>query len=350
MALKDIVQVNITRQTASIVRVGFGVLALVYDTTTAPANRIATFGDADEVNASPDLTPSAKAALSAAFTGDLAPVQVKAIHRLVGQLTPEDNETYTDALDEAQELDEAWYAITIQSREQSDILAVASWTEARTKLFIAASQEPEILDPNNDTDIASLLLANSYSRTALIYSSTAATTYPDTAWAGPILPNDPGSVTWAFKTVRGVAGEAFNGQQIAALEAKRVTRIETIQTLSRTIGGYTSDPGSYVDIIRGVDWLEQTMAEDVFMQLVNSAKIPFTNTGIAIIEGIIRSRLQIAINRNVIDDDENLIVTVPKVEETDSIDRANRFLRDVKFSARLSGAIHKVLVQGTVSI
>ena len=349
MALKDIVDVQITRQTASIVRVGFGILAFVYDTTAVAAARVLEFANADEVAGSA-LPTAAKAALSAAFSGDLAPERVKAIYRLTGQVSPGDNESYTAALQAAQDIDETWYCVTIQSRQAADILEVADWVEARTKLFIAATADADVLDPLDDGDIGTALLEDSRSRTALIYAPSAGTTWPDTAWAGPLLPNDPGSITWAFKSISGVAGKAFTGSEITALTNKRVTRLETIQGLTTTIGGYTAEQGAYIDIIRGVDWLEQSMAEDIFLRLVNLPKIPYTNEGIAIIEAAVRKRLQIAINRNVIVDDENLVVSVPDVADTDPNDRANRILRDVKFRARLAGAIHTVIVRGTVSI
>lgn len=350
MALKDIVDVQITRQTAALTRVGFGTLAFVYDRTTAATARVLSFGDADEVADSTDLTPEAKAALTAAFTGDLRPDRVKAIYRLSGQVNPADDEEYIEALTAASNYDDDWYCLTIQSRNPSRVLEVAEWIEARNKIFVTASANVDILDPAEDGDIASQLLSMSYSRTAVIYSASALTRWPDTAWAGPLLPNDPGSITWAFKTISGVPGELFTGAQITALEAKRVTRIETIQGLSRTIGGYTSDPGAFVDVIRGIDWLRQRMAEDIFLKLVNSPKIPYTNAGIAIIENAVRARLGDAINRNVIVDDENLTVTTPDALSVDQNDRANRILRDVKFTARMAGAIHKVIVRGTATV
>jgi len=349
MALRDIVDVQITRQTAALTRVGFGTLAFVYATTTAPGVRIRSFGSAEEVEASA-ISATAKAALTAAFTGDLRPVMVKAIYKLSGQTLPEDDETYVEALAAAADLDDDWYCVTIESRDDSDIALVAAWIEARDKIFIAASAELTTLDPGDTTDSASQMLSMSYARTAMVYSKSALTTWPDTAWAGPLLPYDPGSVTWAFKRVAGVPGEHFIASAIQALEAKRATRLETVLGLTRTIGGYTSDPGAYIDLIHGLDWLKQRLAEDIFFQLVNSPKIPYTNQGIAIIESVIWARLQDAVAKNVLVDDENLRVFTPDVAETDPNDRANRILRDVKFTARLAGAIHKVIVRGTASI
>lgn len=347
MALKDIVDVQIVRQSAALTRVGFGTLAFVYDVGSAPASRVRSFADAAAVGAS-DLPAAGKAALTAAFSGDLRPTVVKAIYRIIGQ--EEDNENYVDVLNAAEAEDEDWYAVTIESRNASHIYSVAQWVEARNKIFIAATADAGVLDPDATTDIGSQLAAASFARTGLIYADSAASSWPDTAWAGPILPNDPGSVTWAFKRVGTVAGRRFTADEIQALEEKRVSRIENIQGLNRVIGGYTADAGAYFDIIRGIDWLKQRLAEDLYIRLVNSPKIPYTSAGIAMVEDVIRARLQNAVANNVIADDENLVIDMPTIAETSENDRANRLLPDCKFTCRLAGAIHKIIVRGTASV
>lgn len=350
MALRDIVDVQVTRQTASITRVGFGALAFVFESPTALATRVLTFGSPSEVAASGDLTEAARAALTAAFSGDIAPSRVKAIFKLSDQDPSSGDESYVAALNAAQAVDEDWYCVAIESRADSDILAVAGWVEARNKTFVAATNQADVLNIAVTTDVASLLLLASMSRTAVIYAANALTEWPDTAWAGGQLPNDPGSVSWSYKRVPGATGSVFTAAQIDALEEKRVTRIENIQGLVRTVGGYTSDAGAYMDIIRGVDWLKQTMAEDVFIAMVNNKKIPYTNAGVAIIEGVVRARLQAAIGQNVLVDDENLTVSTPNVLEVSETDRGNRLLPDVSFTARLAGAIHRVVIRGVVSV
>lgn len=125
MALKDIVDVQIVRQTAALTRVGFGTLVFVYDAPTAAPARVLTFASAEEVASSASLTTDAKAALTAAFSGDLRPDRVKAIYRLVDQVDPEDNENYVEALSAAEAIDTDWYAVTIESRDAVNILSVA---------------------------------------------------------------------------------------------------------------------------------------------------------------------------------------------------------------------------------
>ena len=44
------------------------------------------------------------------------------------------------------------------------------------------------------------------------------------------------------------------------------------------------------------------------------------------------------------------IVTVPKRSETSTADRAGRILRNVKFTGNYAGAIHKAIIEGTLSV
>ena len=46
----------------------------------------------------------------------------------------------------------------------------------------------------------------------------------------------------------------------------------------------------------------------------------------------------------------SIVVTVPKAKDVSSVNKANRNLPDVKWSATLSGAVHTVQVTGTVSV
>lgn len=344
MPLNNIVDVQIDRQTASITRVGFGTLLIVleFSTGSEPTDRVKEFASAQAVADDTEWS-SASAIATAAFSGEFKPQSIKLAYKL-------DTEDYDAALlGNIRDADDDWYAIAIDSATQADIEAIAAEIEATYKLFLARTADAAVLDPGDDTDVGSVLLSNRYSRTALIYHSDAATEYPEVTWGGSILPFNPGSVTWAFKALPGIPGETFTAGAISALEAKRVTRYEAVGGLPVTVGGYTSDSGAFVDVIRGLDWLRQRMAEDLFNRLANVPKVPYTNAGIASIEEIVRNRLQIAVANDVIADDENLSVTVPLVSQVQASDRSERLLPGVEFTARLAGAIHEIVVRGTAT-
>ena len=76
------------------------------------------------------------------------------------------------------------------------------------------------------------------------------------------------------------------------------------------------------------------------------SKVPFTDEGIARVEGVIRNRLNIAVNIGGILPDYT--ISVPLREETQFGDRVNRTLKNVTFVANLQGSIKYVEILGTV--
>lgn len=342
MALKDVVDVQISLAVSGLIRVGFGTMLFVSEYAAAPHARVIEFSTADEAAADPNINAGTLKAVERFFGGDLKSDRVKVGYKLT-------TETWAEALSAIVDFDDGWYALAIDSAVEADVLEVAGWSQARIKLYLARSADAAILDPSDATDIGSQLLAVEYDRTALIYSSAAATDYPEMAWAGGILPENPGSITWAFKRVPGIAADGFTGSEITSLEAKRVTRIENIQGITRTFGGYVSRPAVFVDLRRGIDYVAQRMAEDILVLLTTEKKVPGDDRGSVMVENVIRARLLQSMDEDILINDNEWTVHVPLFAERDQVDREARFLDGCTWNANLVGAIHKVSVRGEVS-
>lgn len=343
MALQDVVNVQISLAISGLTRVGFGTLLFIseYTSANAPENRVMEFANADEADSDGEINSATKLAVTRFFSGDLRPPRVKVGYKL-------DSETWTEALAACEEADPQWYAFALDTVAQADILEGAVWAQPRPKLFIAKTDDADVLDSGETGDVGSVLLAAEYDSTGLIYSSNATSDYPDMAWAGGQLPENPGSTTWAFKRTPGIPADAFTGAQITSLEAKRVTRIENIQGVTRTIGGYVSRPAVFIDIRRGLDYHAQRTAEDIFILLTREKKVPGDDRGSAMVENVIRGRLDQSVQEDIFIDDSFLDVFVPRFDQRDPIDRENRFLDGCTFQANLVGAVHKVSVRGEV--
>lgn len=242
-----------------------------------------------------------------------------------------------------------WYGLVLTSRVQQDVEDAAAWCEARIKLFGTASADTDILDALSTTDIGYVLSNAEYARTFVMYHDDAATIYPEAAWFGKQLPSDPGSTTWKFKTLATIPSVKLTDTQRINALAKNVNTYETRGGVNITNDG-TVAAGEFIDIIRGVDWLQARMTERVYSKLVNTPKISYTDPGIAIIEAEIRAQLDIAILQGLIALDPAYTVTVPLVKNITFNDRANRELNNVKFFATLAGAIHSLRIEGTVSV
>lgn len=200
---------------------------------------------------------------------------------------------------------------------------------------------------DGDEDIAYYINANNYERSFVYYDPDTNADYIAEGAMGERFPKDPGSGTWKFKTLVGIDSYSLTTSQRSVALAKNaniyIERAGIDMTEEGTVG-----VGEFIDVIRGIDWLESRIQEIIFAQLVNLEKIPYTDDGVTLIEGLLKQALNEAVRNSVITDDYT--VTVPKVADVSSSDKANRILPDVEFTATLQGAIHFVQVSGIVSI
>lgn len=116
--------------------------------------------------------------------------------------------------------------------------------------------------------------------------------------------------------------------------------------------------GEWIDVIRFRDWLKNELQIRAFNALKTNRKVPFTDGGIGLIEGVMDSTLKDGqdiggIAPTEYDDDDNPIygytVTVPKASDLTEAERKSRKLTGCKWSARLAGAIHAVEISGNLT-
>ena len=233
----------------------------------------------------------------------------------------------------------------------ADVKECAAWNETQKKIFFYASSEVDIKNPASTTDLAYLMKNFSYDRTVSIYhpdSQEGSTpSYIEAGMPGEALPYDPGSQTWAYKTISGVVAYALTSGERTAILAKNCNIYTTTAGVNITEQGKVAS-GEYIDIIRGLDWVEARLQEAVFTNLVNKRKIPLTDEGIALIETAVKGVLGDAATVGLIIA-ASIVVTVPKAADISTADKLARNLPDVKFTATLQGAIHNVDIEGTVS-
>ena len=338
----EYVDVVITRDIEVVSRVGFGSLLFLGTTEDKQTPKIAQYANFDAVAAVfADGDPEYEAAL--AYFG-----QTEKPTRIYIGTKDSYDATFTEALQEIQAINSDWYAVAIASREAADILEVSAYIQTQDKLFLACTADVDVKDPDDDTDIASVILDLTRDRTAIFYHSEAdLELFPEVALSGRVLPLDPGSATWAWKTISGVPSDSLDATDRVALEEKRVTYYQTVAGTNVTFEGQVSAPGVFIDLIRGKDWLRFRLAEDLVATLANANKIPYIG-GDVIIEAKIRGRLAIAVANGVIADDFQ--VTVPPASEQESENRIARIYAGITFSGTYTGAVHKVTMRGSFSV
>jgi hypothetical protein len=247
--------------------------------------------------------------------------------------------------------DSDWYGLALICPNSDAIVkAAALWIEAQSKIFIPMSGDWDIIDAGQTADLASDLKALSYARCPLIWHRfIGGTEWANAAWLAIQLAPDPGSATAANKTLAGISADDLRAGELTAIQNKNATWYTTKHGISITFEG-KAPGGRFIDSTRFIDWMIETIQVDIFALLVNNPKLPYDNSGIQ----VVKTTIEIAINKGQKAGGVALspepLVTVPDVLDTDVADRALRILRDVKFNFRLAGALHRVVVQGTVSV
>lgn len=246
--------------------------------------------------------------------------------------------------------DSSWYCILTPYKSFAENQAIATWTEANKKFFIAESQDSTIITTTSSgaTDIAATLHGQSLARTAVMYhqgdGSNAAA-----AWAGKVLPLSPGSETWKFKTLAGVTPTKLTDTHLTNLRAKFCNFYYTVVPgLSITAEGWVAS-SEWIDTTRGEDAFNADAGVRIINALAVAKKVPYEDEGAVIIEGELRASLQAFEDVGFFRRNPKYTVTAPKVADQSSTNRQQRYFPNLNFTAQLAGAIHKVGVNGTVT-
>ena len=251
-----------------------------------------------------------------------------------------------------------WYGVMITSRTESDVLAAADWVEANEKLFFTSSAQAAILDGASTTDVASKLKQSQYFRTAIWYHGAANSEFIDGAAPGHLFTFYPGQETWALKRLAGITYDALQEGKAIAAHAKNANTFEVFRNFAVTQNGKVA-AGEWIDVIRFRDWLVEQIRINVVSALINAdGKVPYTDDGIQIIRNALQKALDLGVARKGIAPEEldsdgrkipSYTITVPRSADVSVNNKANRLLQDVRFTARLAGAIHVVEIRGSLA-
>jgi hypothetical protein len=249
--------------------------------------------------------------------------------------------------------DPDWYGLCIDSGSKVEILAAAEWVQSNKKIFVAQTQDTAVTvlpdDPVSGT-VAAVLKANNQDRTMLFYHKNNRD-YISAAMLGRALPEDAGSITYAYKQLGNVSTQVLSTDEQTKLRDKGVNFYNTVAGVNVTRWGTTmGSGGEYMDVINGSDWLAARIQERVYALLIQNDKLPFTDAGIQAVRGEILAQLQQGIARNFIAADPEPTCTVPRASEVAAADKSSRTLNDVTFRATLAGAIHKTTIEGELNL
>lgn len=245
--------------------------------------------------------------------------------------------------------DDDWYGLLLDSNSQAEVVAAAAAVEAMIKIFGFTTSDTEAYDAGDSDDVFSTLKASNYARTYGVLSSKKLLNWTAAAWMGNRFPFDPGSDTWAFKTLRGVTTDVLSSGKVTAVLNKRGNVYTSVAGVSVTQFGKTF-ANEWIDTTRFIDWLRSELQIRVYALLINNQKIPYTDLGVDMIKSVIKAVLADGIRAGGLAADPAPEVSAPAVADVDSITKGDRILPDVTFTATLAGAIHTLEIDGTLSV
>jgi len=254
----------------------------------------------------------------------------------------------------ARDIDDDWYFLLTTSNTNLQIELLAAYIETQVKLFCYQTDDADsknLAEASDTTGIIKFLKGLNYDRSFGVWVPTAdLSEYKTAAWVGIMAPKDPGSATWKFKEGNAISADQYTANEKKNVEDKNGNVYITIAGINMFEQGVCAS-GEFIDIMRGTDWIQARIQEQVFGLLTSEDKVPYDDGGIESVGLQIEDVLSRAVDRTIlVGGEDGPLVTVPKRSETTKADRANRFLRDVKFTGFYAGAIHKTQIDGTLSV
>jgi hypothetical protein len=241
--------------------------------------------------------------------------------------------------------DPDFFGFVIDGTGGAEIAAAAAWALSNSRMFLGLSADSDIITAGS-SDVASTLKAASNHFTGVMFSRDTAAG-ADAALLGRQLSRDPGSSSFHMKELAGVIADNLTATEFSVARGKNAITYVNTKGLNRTYDGKAAS-GRFLDITHGAEWLKARIAERCFIVAANLEKVDYTDNGIALYEAEIRAQLSEAESKALLA--PGWTVTVPKVANVSSIDKAARELKNIKFNGILTGAIHKAVIDGTVRV
>lgn len=257
-----------------------------------------------------------------------------------------------------------WYVLCTAGVDPSEYKSIAAYIETQEKIFcytemgfFGAGEDGE-----NEPTVGKV-----YYRTCGIYGRETTDQsdedvpevnwYMNVAWIAKWLNYESGSETSAFKTLASVYPSALNSTEMKALADANLNYFITVGNKNISMNGKVI-AGEWADIIRFRDWLKNDMQVRVVNLFVTSPKVPYTDSGIALVQNQMIASLKYGqdvggIAEDEFDEDGETIpgytTSVPLVTSLSASEKASRRLTKCKFKARLAGAIHFAEITGSLA-
>lgn len=332
----DTVVVNLSSSPGAVARKSFGTPNHATDGASF-AERLRFYETNTAAQADADLDAATKLAAAQFFAQEPRPPKL-AISRVAYASLAVD-------LDAVRAENDDWYGLDIASRVQADIENAASWTETNQKLFIAQSSDASYLDGTGG-NVGEVLRLASYQRSAGPLYHSADLDHAALVWLTTKLWVDPDVRTtfWKAATLVSILPDDITDTEKANVFTENGNVFLTLGGLPAT-GEGTLAGGGFIDERITRDWFKARLEENTAQLIIDVSaqgrKIPYDDTGIAMIENLVRELIVIgeAAGHFLVG---SSTVTVPLRQDVSDADVLAREL-NLSVEVTLAGAIQKVI-------
>lgn len=326
MGFKKDFKVNITRLTTAVSQKGFGTI-LILDNTAEAMPKIYT--DIETVASDFDEGSEAYRMASDLFGQGVDEVM------MAGTLTEIASELVAE-LNEITKVNDKFFGLVCTTNASDVITALSEWVNTQEKMYAVTSQDKTISNTSDNTVIAY------HPNDNLMEKSFAY-----------MLVREIGSVDLDGKAVPNITSSQIDATEYQVLKDNNINVcLEKFGNL--VIDGGDTAGGEKLDIMLSEFWIKARMEEDLAYLKLNTPKVPYMTQGVALLIDVANTRLQIAVDREIIAEDEDGVpeyeITYVPLVDTPVNERADRQYDGVKWKARLAGSIRTGTISGILTV
>lgn len=237
-------------------------------------------------------------------------------------------------------------------------MTVAKWAEANEKVFGWADSDAQILVPGAESSFKRAKEQN-LQRTLLVYdASDNGDEYPEVSILGRASTVNfnvaNSSLVLAFKQGPAIKTADLSPNQLTALERVNGNAFINVGGNTMFYNGKMAD-GTWFDTVQGVSWLTAKIRANVFnLFYTSTTKIPWTDTGVALVNQQVTLALELAVTNGLIapgyDNEGTFYADGYKVLSTDlalmQSQKGARIWEGTSFIAIGSGALQGAVISG----
>lgn len=252
-----------------------------------------------------------------------------------------------------------YVAIDAEARATTAQMTVAKWCEANGKVFGWADSDVNILKAGTDNSFKEAKEQNLRNTLCVFDASENGDEHPEIsilARAATVNFNVANSVlVLAFKQGPGIKTADLSSGQLAALRSYNGNAFIKVGDNTLFMDGKMAD-GTWFDTVQGVEWLSQKIRNNVFnLFYTSTTKIPWTETGVAMVNQQVTLALQLAVTNGLIapgyDNEGTYFADGFKVISTDlsllQSQKGARIWEGTSFTAIGSGALQGAIISGS---